>query len=104
MLQNHFPYEFFNKVSSYLTDEATRRLGNIQIGSGRCMVVGGKPKWKHRHHERTRKEKEKEKQACHIGRYFINILGKLYIHTCTCYLFSNKTVIVEIFNNILFIF
>ena len=99
------PFEFFNKVSSNLTDEATRRLGNIQIGSGRCMVVGAKPKWKHRrHHERTRKEKEKEKQACHIGRYFITILGKLYIHTCTCYMFYNKTVLVAIIYNILFIF
>ena len=57
----------------YFTDDAASRLGNIHIGSGRCMFVGGKPKGKrkshHEHFEKKKKEKSKEKHAYHIGMY-----------------------------------
>lgn len=49
------------------TDEAASRLGNIQIGSGRCLVVGGDPtrhhrsRHKHEHHKGRKREKSEPK-------------------------------------------
>lgn len=51
-------------------DETASRLGNIQIGSGRCLVVGEASRQHHRthrqHHEKRKREKSKTKHEYHI--------------------------------------
>lgn len=44
-------------------DEAARRLGNIQIGSGRCLVVAGRRHKTHHkhHHKESKRDRSKDK-------------------------------------------
>ena len=71
---SHLIQKMYKISVSYFTfiDEASTRLGNIHIGSGRCMVVGGVPHRKrehHRKHHKRKREKSKERRSNLIGRY-----------------------------------